>query len=720
MDIEKIENVDELKEYALAIYADDKKAVEFERTIKKISSLNGASINSIKKELKALHKELQQRYRTEDLDGLNGYRVPNGYFIDGGIIYQETKDGFNLICEAFVIDEIQRTNDNKEGLFVFYFLNKNQKVVISTDDFVENKKLETILLNHGIFISGDNIKKFKIFTNSFIIANQDIIKTTILTGSTGWQEINMPVKSDDGRIYIKRTIKYCNPILEPELGYVDAIEKKIYRSGDIEDAINILNNGLKWRGTAISILGALASTLIYPLRKEGLGNFVINFAGTTGRGKTLSARVGLSMFGNVSEGEDSLISNMDSTAVGNEIKFTTYKDMPILLDEAGTAKGSAEVKARKVLDTIFQFFSGQGRSRGQKKLKLRDEFEARGVLFLTMEFDLQTVEKMANTQEKGYFRRTIEVFTDTDEFLAPREIYDFTIMNKVFGHIHSIFINSIMEHFEAIKDDYKRYQSELEQSSLRGKEKFFSILYAVLEQLKRLELITDIVYKKAKEHLKNVYDENLEIMESITEKADENWIEKLIEFISMNEMRFDDGTRDIAGITKYGEIKTAKNNEVEIRIYPDVLDKFLVDNAINARAFFKAMADKGLMLFEKKREKQRTYKVKRGGVRMYVFRQKQLFEYETDENVEIVIENVVKKLDTNAKKDDGNYIQFMGNVYDLDEISVKDKLKDALIGINDSEQRKIKGRELESLLFDRGYTVVWENELPVDVEEIPF
>lgn len=719
MDIEKIENIDELKKYAVAIYTNDIKAIELEKTIKKIANLSGISINSVKKELKALHREFEQQNRKTTIDAISGYRIPNGYFVDdSGVIYQEVKGGLSFVCEAFVVDEIQRTNDNKEGLFVFHFLNKNQRVTISTDDFVETKRLETILLNHGIYISGDSIKKFKIYTNFFLIANQDIIKTTILTASTGWQEINMPVSSDDGRVYIKRMLKYCNPILKPDLRYIDAIDRKIYKSGDIVDAINVLNNGLKWKGIAVSILAGLASTLIYPLRKDGLGNFVINFAGTTGKGKTLSARVGLSMFGNVSEGEDSLISNMDSTSVGNEIKFTTYKDMPILLDEAGTVRGNAETKARKVLDTIFQFFSGQGRSRGQKKLKLRNEFEARGVLFLTMEFDLQTIEKMANTQEKGYYRRTIEVFTDTDDFLAPREVYDFTVINKVFGHIHSIFISSIIEHFGAIREDYIKYIKELEHTSLRGKEKFFSVLYATLEHLFRIELITDSAYKRAKELLKTVYNENLEIMESVTEKADLKWIEKLIEFVSINEMRFFWEGKDNPANIKYGEIKTAKNNEVEIRIYPDVLDKFfLIENGINTRAFLKALADKGILLFEKRGTK-RIYKVKRNGVRMYVFKKKQLLEYETDTTTEIIIKKTVKRIDN--EKNDGNYIQFLGNIYNLDEEGIETKLKDALISVRDVKQRKSIGIELENILLDRGYTVVWENEIPVGVEEIPF
>ena len=45
----------------------------------------------------------------------------------------------------------------------------------------------------------------------------------------------------------------------------------------------------------------------------------------SGDGKTLSSRIGLSMFGNVQEAtENSLLNSMNSTAVGNEFLFSQF------------------------------------------------------------------------------------------------------------------------------------------------------------------------------------------------------------------------------------------------------------------------------------------------------------------------------------------------------------------------------------------------------------
>lgn len=115
--------------------------------------------------------------------------------------------------------------------------------------------------------------------------------------------------------------------MESAVEYIDTIQKRIYKEGDYKTAIDILNLGLKYRGSALSILSSLSSTLIYPLRKKGLGTYA-TLPEQPEKENTLSARIGLSMFGNATEGENSLASNMNSTSVRHEIKFNQFRDMP--------------------------------------------------------------------------------------------------------------------------------------------------------------------------------------------------------------------------------------------------------------------------------------------------------------------------------------------------------------------------------------------------------
>ncbi len=700
--------IDELKEVGAAIALDDRRAILFEQIYTYIAKAEGIGKTAIKKQLRA---EAQSRKTKMVPDEISGWSMPEGYYLENGKLYKTIKDGYQIICDYFVVNEIHQTSDKKETVFSLLFPSRGRTILIDSEEFVDPKKLELKLINNGIHV-GETVSKFKSYLNSFVNYNEENIKRVILTSSTGWQVIES-IEKRDGRMVRVSKKRYCNPITEKSIEYVDAIAQKIYKKGNAEEALEILHNGLKYRGSALSILSSLAATLVAPLKDQGLSNFITNFAGTTGMGKTLSARIGLSMFGSPVEGGEGLAGNMNSTVVGNEIKFNTYKDMPILLDEAGTTKGSAEVKARAVLDTIFQFFSAQGRTRSKINLKLRDETEFRGVLLLTMEYDLKTIEKMAKTQEKGYFRRTIEVFTDTPDFLPPKEIFDFGRINMTHGYISEAFINTILKNLDAIREDYTKWEGFLSRSEMRGKEKYFAVLFATLDHLLRLGLIDKKVYSMSEKHLHAVYADNLEIMREITEKAGEKWIGKLVEFISINQSYFDGQGIQISG-KKLGYIKENKMNEEEVLIYPGVLENFLVEEGINQRAFLKEMWERGLLKAEQSKGKIK-YTIKRMGIRFFVFKKEELFCFEEPEESFEVIAEQMKKVAIESKDESVSVISIEGEDYDVDDPHIDAKLKE---GFARSKNKKI----FVSVLMQQSdnYTAVYAEGEPVEIQRIPF
>lgn len=693
-----------LKKLAIAIAFDNTKAVLYDKILTHLSKEEGVLKSALKKEITAAAKEQVTKALPREA---GDYVLPESYYLDKGLLYKTTKEGYQLISEYCIVNEIHQTTDRKESVISLLFPRRYKTVQIDTEEFVDNKRLEAKLINYDVYI-GENIAKFRSYISSFINYNEDSIKKVVLTSSTGWQFIDVP-KYENGEIVRVNTLRYCNPILENSVEYVDAIQDRIYKEGDIQTALEILNMGLRYKGSSLSILSSLAASLIYPLRKKGLGNFITNFAGTSGKGKTLSARIGLSMYGNSAEGENSLASNMNATSVGNEIKFNQNRDMPTLLDEAGTNKGSAEVKARNVLDTIFQFFSGQGRSRATKTLKLRDETVFRGVLLMTMEYDLQTMEKIAKTQEKGYFRRTIEVFSESDDFLPSKELYNFeTKTNNTFGHVAEIFIRSITKDFHELENDFSTYESEYSKPELRGKEKYFSALRVTLEQLKRLKLIDQHSYEAAIKHIEVVFAENLEVMADITAKADKKWAQQLIEFVAMHNAQFESNENEVKGI-KLGIIKepSTRHPVKELRMFPTALEDFLVNNGINQRAFLKKMAEEGVLKTETFGDKQ-TFKIKRDNQRMYVFDFEKLNKYDD----EIVIEYVTIKTEEEPKN---NIVQIMDEYYNLDEEGVEAKLTKAL---HESSNKNIFIMELEKATAE--FVVEFVGDRPIKVDRIPF
>lgn len=695
-----------LKRLAETIARDNQRATLFDKLLTHISKEEGVLKTALRREILANSEKLLKKEIAQETGEWN---LPDNYYLDKGFIYKTTKDGYQQVCEYCLVNEIHQTTDRQESVISLFFPRRHKQILIETDEFVDNKKLETKLVNYDIFI-GAKLKQFKDYISDFITYNEANIKKIVLTSSTGWQFIDV-IKYENGEFIRANKLRYCNPIMESAVEYIDTIQKRIYKEGDYKTAIDILNVGLKYRGSALSILSALSSTLIYPLRKKGLGNFITNFAGTTGKGKTLSARIGLSMFGNATEGENSLASNMNSTSVGHEIKFNQFRDMPNLLDEAGTTKGSAEVKARAVLDTIFQFFSGQGRSRATKTLKLREETVFRGVLFLTMEYELQQIEKMANTQEKGYFRRTIEVFSESEDFLPSKDVFDFGQINSTFGHIGEIFISSIMENYNEIESDFIKFEKELSKPELRGKEKYFSVLRVTLEQLKRLKLITQKTYNETLKHLSIVYNENLEIMQEITSKADKKWAQQLLEFVAMHGSQFEDGENEVKGV-KLGSInRGGQTTGKELRMFPKALEDFLMDNGINLRAFCKKMSENNILKTEISGGKIR-FKVKRDNQRMYVFNFEKLDKYDSDEDG---IEYEEIKI-PQAKKEETNIIQIGDSYFNLDDANVEEKLTNVL--------KSTKSKELFIMELERSTTefiveYTTDNK-PFMIKRIPF
>lgn len=702
-------DIQELYNYAEAIALDDSRAIFFDKIIAYLSKTENVGKIALRKQLKA--KAKAGRSQTVEHEA-GGWNIPNGYSLKDGMIARQTKDGWQLVCEYCIVDEIHQTSDRKESVISLLFIRRGKRVEIETDEFVENKRLEAKLINHNIFV-GDQLLNFKTYLSAFINTNEDSIKKVVLTSSTGWQIIDV-VGKDRGKFYSSSELRYCNPITERSIEYVPSIARRIFKEGEGEEAAEILNAALKFRGPGLSVLSSLAAALIYPLQKQGLSNFIVNFAGTTGKGKTLSSRIGLSMYGNAREGDpDSLAGNMNSTSVGAEIRFRTFSDMPVLMDEAGTAKGSAELKARTVLDTIFQFFSGQGRSRATKAVKLREESTFRGVLLLTMEYDLQTIERMANTQEKGYFRRTIEVFSDTDDFMPSKSVYDFGKIDMCFGHIAEGFIASIVPDYTAIKEDYLRFEKELQSSDMRGKEKYFAALWTTLAHLQRIGFITQKTYDEAGRHLRAVYGENLEIMKEITSGAGTTWAYKFIEFIAINESAIETNDHTPKGL-KNGFIKysSPKHGEApqpeEICIFPSVLDNWLIENGINKKAFIKEMIAAGILTPESKKK----VTIKRRGQRVYAFNHLAMSAYDDEGEVGEASEKVA----ASAPAIEQHTIALVGGQYfDLGDPNVVEKMNKALQACDDRQGFAIDIEKLHDFVIECD-----ENGQPIAVSKIPF
>ncbi len=280
--MENSENFEEIKKRSVTLLQ-EKKFVEFEQLLKNTSksqsinkgalrkeiesTLKNGELKNKEKELKTTTKDIQNELKYNDIS----FKLPNGYVFEKNSIYRETKDGTAFVCDCCVVSEIHRTNDNEESLYTIFFPTKKKYLSFKSEELVENKKFQEILLNHGVYI-GDKIKDFTNYLQNFMRVNEYVIPTIIRVNKTGWQTVSI-IENEQ----LKEVEKYCNPILKPDLTYTDIITNTISKDGDLLTAIQILKTSLCYKGSCLSTLASLSSVLIKKFSKYGLSNYAINY-----------------------------------------------------------------------------------------------------------------------------------------------------------------------------------------------------------------------------------------------------------------------------------------------------------------------------------------------------------------------------------------------------------------------------------------------------------
>ncbi|MCL5672993.1 MAG: DUF927 domain-containing protein [Deltaproteobacteria bacterium] len=282
----------------------------------------------------------------------------------------------------------------------------------------DGRELSKTFNENSVFVVAEDAKKITKFIKEFIDINADKI---------------LKIKEYD-RIGYDKSDNYLAPTLNinDNITFTDDINLKVARKGDAGKQIEFLKNiFINHAGVSLIISAGLAGLLIKPLN---LNNFVIFTSGRTGTGKTLANQIMLSIFGN----PDRLKNNLNSTTVGEEILFSKFLDFPILLDELETAQTTAEKINNTLVNLIYSFQSGIGRTRSQKNLHLRETAIYRGLLFITSERSVSSILSDNSTQKAnlGVYLRTLEI-NDKIKLFADNvnyaEIAD--EINKNYGHI---------------------------------------------------------------------------------------------------------------------------------------------------------------------------------------------------------------------------------------------------------------------------------------------
>lgn len=191
---------------------------------------------------------------------------------------------------------------------------------------------------------------------------------------------------------------------------------------------------------------AIGLCLVAPMLKViGVKNIQVDFWGTSNRGKTLIPKIGLSVYGDPSDGK--MLRTWNSSENNRLAMAMGFCDFPILVDE-----GESMNKAtRGAFSTdSYNFYTGIINQKNQRNGDSRKAETFRGVRIMTSESPMHT-----DTDKQGAFKRVIDfpvretIFTDSD----ARRLHLFVEGN--YGHYGRQWCNYVAKNQQAIRADFE-------------------------------------------------------------------------------------------------------------------------------------------------------------------------------------------------------------------------------------------------------------------------
>jgi len=383
----------------------------------------------------------------ERKSSFDGFIIPEGFTISGGLLYEEKGKKQKLLSPAFVVSEkLINENNNLTG-FILKF--EKEKIEIS-----ENSPEEIIngFKRLGFILDKDTARKLSHYITSFFVVNRDKIKSEKLISRTGWSE-------DFSEFYLPQTTEY---IFDDLNGFG--------AKGDKQKELELMRLLFEKKShIAFGYCLGFSSVLTHFV---GSGNFSVFIQGFSGKGKTTIGAIGLSLFGDYQKLKNSL----DRTDTGTEILLSKRLDVLNLLDEINTGRGDV---VKELIKIIYNFEEGTGRVRAKKNLKLQEVKRFRGVLAFTSEMDFKTLMKKSERVVKGAFRRTfildIDRYQKISEDLADN-IYK--VISENHGNLISDFIDYLKQNKSKVIKEYEKIKAELKEKGfyLKGLERYFSVV----------------------------------------------------------------------------------------------------------------------------------------------------------------------------------------------------------------------------------------------------
>jgi hypothetical protein len=301
-------------------------------------------------------------------------------------------------------------------------------------------------------------------------------------------------------------------------------------------------------------MAVLSSPLYGLIDDMKMFNHSTHLSGSSGKGKTLSVQMALSLFGNPKEYK----SNFSQTLVGAEMYLSENYDMPCFIDETESAK-----RVDDVIDTFYMFANKNGKARGTmsgNEVIARDIVDFRGHLLTSGEKNLETIleQSFSENLKNGVIRRVIDYEVGNDYYgknYNHSEVME--LKRKAFNN-YGLFVDEwisiLSKNKKQLNQDFMKISEKLDKN-LADKELIYYAFVLVLKILFDNNYISKEAYIYQYNILLKMLDEEVEKRKNV-KSPELLFFEKFKEYIAMNKTMFGQG--DFTTNKQLGEYSSDK------------------------------------------------------------------------------------------------------------------------------------------------------------------
>jgi len=437
----------------------------------------------------------------------------------------------------------EKIDTKKERYYTLKVMNR--EVVIPSAELFNQNKLSTALSKA---VRGTTVKRAS-FLCEYLEQFDENIKVPIIRGvtRTGWIGNDFFIPNRENRKIKLMTNE-------------DGLKKRYSQKGDIENSKHLLYK-MSYKKSFIAFMAVLTSPMYGLIDDMGMLNHSTHISGGSGKGKTLSIHLALSLFGNPKEYK----SNFSQTLVGAEMYLAENYDMPCFIDETESAK-----RVDDIIETFYMFSNKNGKARGTmsgNEVIARDIVNFRGHLLTSGEKSLEPIleQSFSEDNKKGAIRRVVDFEVDSDylkSFNSDIE-YDHSEMMELkriaynnYGLFVDEWIKILSENKKKINNDFAEISRKLNRN-LADKELVYYAFILVLKVLFENGYIP-------KESYIFQYKNIIKMLNDETEKRNDVrspevlFFEKFKEYVAMNKGKFGQG--DFITGEQIGEYSSNREN----------------------------------------------------------------------------------------------------------------------------------------------------------------